>query len=112
MLLITGDDSHFVGTDMTVGVRARAACAPMSRRSSPRSTTPAATPSTAPARGASLASILDDQVLSKAVSTVDDLDLVQGRIGAVLALEVVGSGDSRSLRLRPDATTPLPPHPS
>ncbi len=45
-----------------------------------------------PERAASIADIRSDDALSKTVSTVDDLELVQGRVTAVLALETVADG--------------------
>ena len=53
--------------------------------------------------------ILDDKVLSRAVSTVDDLDLVQGQIAAVLAL-AIGSGNVGHYGYGTGASAPLPPH--
>jgi len=69
-------------------------------------------PKKAPERGAALAPVLDDRVLSKAVSTVDDLELEQGRVAATLVLEVVASGAIGHYGYGPDASGPLPPHPS
>ena len=94
VLVITGDDSDFAGTDLTASfahaLRSARSCRPWS----PPCTTPGSDQANAPERGASLAPILDDQTLSHAVSTVDDLELVQGRIAAVLTLEIVGNGTS------------------
>jgi hypothetical protein len=66
-------------------------------------------PATAPQRGAALAAVLDDQVLSKATSTVDDLELTQGRIAAVLALETIASGTTGHYGYGSGASAPLPP---
>jgi hypothetical protein len=45
-----------------------------------------------PERGAYVASIRDDDELATTVSTVDDLDFVQGRVAAILALSDLASG--------------------
>jgi hypothetical protein len=50
--------------------------------------------------------------LSKSVSTIDDLELVQGRVAATLALEVISNGAIGHYGYGPDASSPLPPHPS
>jgi hypothetical protein len=47
----------------------------------------------APERGASVAPVRGDSTLQTDVSTVDDLELVQGRVASVLALEQIASGD-------------------
>lgn len=46
-----------------------------------------------PARGAVVAAIRDDHALTKSVSTVDDVDLVQGQVAVVLA--VAESGEAK-----------------
>ena len=46
----------------------------------------------APERGATVAPIRDDDTLNATVSTVDDLDLVAGRVASVLALEDLATG--------------------
>jgi hypothetical protein len=111
VLVITGDKSHFAGTGMT------AAIAHALVRAGVPSVVAAiydegSDPENPPERGASLSSVLDDRVLSKAVSTIDDLDLEQGRIGATLTLEVVANGTIGHYGYGPDASAPLPPHPS
>ncbi len=110
VLVITGDKSHFAGTGMT------AAIAHALVRAGVPSVVAAiydagSDTDNPPERGASLSSVLDDRVLSKAVSTIDDLDLEQGRIGATLTLEVVAS-EIGHYGYGPDASAPLPPHPS
>ncbi len=68
-------------------------------------------PENAPDRGAVLASVLDDQSLSRAVSTVDDLDLQQGRIASVLALDIqADSGEIGHYGYGTGASASLPPH--
>jgi hypothetical protein len=111
VLVITGDNSHFAGAGMT-----SAFAHALTRAGVP--TVVAAIynegsdPKKAPERGASLAAVVDDRVLSKAVSTVDDLELEQGQVAATLVLEVVGSGAIGHYGYGPDASAPLPPHPS
>ena len=77
VLVITGDDSHFLGMDLTASFA----------RALVRAKQPALVaavydaggdPANAPERGAALAPVLDDRVLSRAVSTVDDLELTEG----------------------------------
>jgi hypothetical protein len=111
VLLITGDNSHFLGTGMTSAFT----------RALTRARVPAVVGAIYDAgndtehpreRGAALASVLDDRVLSKAVSTLDDLEMEQGRIGATLALEVVANGAIGHYGYGPDASAPLPPHSS
>jgi hypothetical protein len=111
VLVVTGDKSHFLGA----GITSAFAQALM------KADLPAAVAavydagndaSKAPERGAALASILDDRVLSKAVSTVDDLELEQGRVAATLALGLVANGAIGHYGYGSDASAPLPPHPS
>jgi hypothetical protein len=111
VLVVTGDKSHFLGAGITAAFAHALA----------RAGLPAVVaavydagsdPKNAPARGAALSSILDDRVLSKAVSTLDDLELEQGRVGATLALSVVSSGVVGHYGYGSDASAPLPPHPS
>ena len=111
VLVVTGDNSHFLGAGITSEV-ARA----FTRVNLP--TVVAAVydagndPSNAPKRGAALAPVLDDRLLSKAVSTLDDLELEQGRVGATLALGLVANGTIGHYGYGTDASAPLPPHPS
>jgi hypothetical protein len=109
VLVITGDDSDFAGTDLS------AALARATTRAKLPTVVAAAydegnDPATAPQRGAALSSVLDDQVLSRETSTVDDLELQQGRIAVVLALETIGSGNSGHYGYGSGASAPLPPH--
>ena len=111
-LVITGDSSHFVGSDLTAEfVRA------LTRVKLPTVVGAAydagSNPDTAPERGAAIASILDDQNLSRAASTVDDLELVQGRVAAVLALaRTIADGNIGHYGYGSGASAPLPPHQS
>jgi hypothetical protein len=43
-----------------------------------------------PGRGAGVSAVRDDGTLSKQVATVDDLDLTEGQVAAVLALADLG----------------------
>ncbi len=109
VLVITGDDSHFAGTDFTASfvralVRAKLPTVVAAEYE------PGNDPADAPERGAALAPILEDNALSRTVSTVDDLELTQGRLASVLALEVIGSDNVGHYGYGPDASAPLPPH--
>jgi hypothetical protein len=111
VLVITGDNSHFAGTAMTSTimhalVRAGVPSVVAAIYDEGSNT------DNPPERGASLSSVLDDRVLSKSVSTIDDLDLEQGQIGVTLILEVVANGAIGHYGYGPDASAPLPPHPS
>ena len=59
--------------------------------------------------------MLDDQTLSRAASTVDDVELVQGRVATVLALEAISGGNLKNVGhygYGSGASEPLPPHQS
>ena len=45
-----------------------------------------------PARGSLVSAIRSDDVLSARIATVDDLELVQGRVAVVLGLSELGRG--------------------
>jgi hypothetical protein len=111
VLVVTGDDSHFVGTDLTAAF-ARALIGANLPTVVAAVYDAGNDPAKAPDRGATLASVLDDRVLSKSVSTLDDLELVQGRVAAVLSLAVAGNGNSGHYGYGPSASAPVPPHPS
>jgi hypothetical protein len=109
VLVVTGDDSDFAGGDLT----------PTFVRAVVNAGLPTVVGAVydgggdqPPERGASLGPILNDQNLSSAVSTVDDLELVQGQVAAVLSLGIVGSGTVGHYGYGTGASTPLPPHPS
>jgi len=108
VLVITGDDSDFAGSDLTAAV-VRA----MTKAKLPTVVAAAydegSNPATAPQRGAALSSVLDDQVLSRVTSTVDDLELMQGRVATVLALETIASGTTGHYGYGSGASAPLPP---
>ncbi len=109
VLEVTGDDSDFAGTALTAAF-ARAAVNVSLPTAVAAVYDPGDDQADAPARGASLASILDDSVLSHAVSTVDDLDEIQGQIAAVLTLETIGAGNVGHYGYGTGASAPLPPH--
>jgi len=109
VLVITGDDSHFVGSGLTATfvralVRANVPTEVGAVYDAGDDT------SDAPQRGAVLAPVLDDQTLSRAVTTVDDLEMVQGRAASVLALELIGAGNIGHYGYGAGASAPLPPH--
>ena len=110
VVVVTGDDSHFLGSGFTTAfVRALAASRAPTALAAVYD--PGNDPDNAPDRGASLASVLDDRNLSNAVSTVDDLDLQQGRIAAVLALDMLAQGGAIGHYGYGDgASAPLPAH--
>jgi hypothetical protein len=61
-----------------------------------------------PQRGESLAAVRDDESLAGAVSTVDDLDLPEGLVAVVLALEALGDGTIGHYGYGEGASGPLP----
>jgi hypothetical protein len=111
VLEVTGDTSDFAGTDLT-GAFARAAVNVKLPTAVAAVYDAGGDQAKAPVRGATLAAILDDNVLSHAVSTVDDLDQIQGQIAAVLTLEVIGGGTIGHYGYGNGASAPLPPHAS
>lgn len=111
VLVVTGDDTHFLGTDITAALTRSLTNARLPTVVA-AAFNPGSDSANAPERGAALASVLDDRVLSAAVSTVDDLELEQGRVATVLALEVVGDGNRGHYGYGSGASAPLPHHPS
>jgi hypothetical protein len=59
-------------------------------------------------RGASLTAVRDDESLAAAVSTVDDLDLPEGLVATVLALEALGDGTVGHYGYGEGASAPIP----
>jgi hypothetical protein len=109
VLEVTGDASDFAGTELTAAF-ARAAVNVKVATAVAAIYDAGGDQAKAPARGATLAAILDDNVLSHAVSTVDDLDQIQGQLAAVLTLEVIGGGNIGHYGYGTGASAPLPPH--
>jgi hypothetical protein len=64
-----------------------------------------------PARGTVASLVRDQDELADAVSTVDDLDLVQGRVAATLALADLRNGVRGHYGYGSDADRPLPERP-
>jgi hypothetical protein len=66
-----------------------------------------------PERGASVAPIRGDSTLQQDVSTVDDLELAQGQVSVVIALEQLAGGTVGHYGYGRSASDgPLPPHAS
>lgn len=65
-----------------------------------------------PERGASVAPIRSDDQLKASVSTVDDLDLVEGRVAAVLALADLGDDVVGHYGYGTGASAPMPAAPA
>lgn len=61
-----------------------------------------------PDRGATVVPIRSDDELSATVSTVDDLDMVQGRVAAVIGLSQVATGVYGHYGYGSDVTAPFP----
>jgi hypothetical protein len=110
VVVVTGDGSHFLGTGFTTAF-AHALVDAKATTQVAAIYDPGDDPKTAPDRGAALASVLDDKSLSRAVSTIDDLELQEGRIASVLALDIqADSGDVGHYGYGAGASAPLPPH--
>ena len=66
-----------------------------------------------PQRGASVAPIRGDRTLQQDVSTIDDMELAQGQVSVVIALEQLAGGAVGHYGYGQGASDgPLPPHPS
>jgi hypothetical protein len=109
VVVVTGDDSHFLGTGFTTSV-VQSLVATKAPTQVSAVYDAGSDPTQAPDRGAVLAAVLDDQSLSRAVSTIDDLELQQGRIASVLALDIqADSGEIGHYGYGTGASAPLPP---
>jgi Copper transport outer membrane protein, MctB len=91
VLVVTGTDSELNGSGSMVAlvqslVSARVPTVVAEAYDSRDGATPA------PERGASVAPVRGDATLQQDVSTIDDLELVQGRVASVVALEQIASG--------------------
>jgi hypothetical protein len=65
-----------------------------------------------PARGAAVGPVRDDDELGDAVATVDDLELVQGRVATALALADLRNGVVGHFGYGPGTDGPLPERPT
>jgi hypothetical protein len=65
-----------------------------------------------PQRGATVTPVRGDAELKNVVSTLDDAEILQGRLAAVAALEGVASGTVGLYGYGEGAQSPLPPRPS
>jgi hypothetical protein len=112
VVVVTGDGSHFAGSGFTTSF-VHAVVDTKTPTLLAAVYDPGDNPDSAPDRGAVLAPVRDDRSLSRSVSTVDDLDLQQGRIATVLALDVqADGGDVGHYGYGEGASAPLPPHQS
>ena len=106
-LLITGTDSTFAGTSMTLE-----AVTAFVDADAPSVLGEIFVPSdeeNSPARAASVAPVRTDETLTASVATVDNLELVQGRVAAVLALEGLGAGAVGHFGYGDGASASMPP---
>jgi hypothetical protein len=112
VLVVTGTDSDLSGTDTVVPlVRALLSASAPSVVAEVYDSHDGASP--VPERGASVAPIRGDSTLQQDVSTVDDLELAQGQVSVVLALEQLAGGTVGHYGYGQRASDgPLPPHPS
>ncbi len=112
VVVITGDGSDFLGSGFTTAF-VRAVVATEAPTALAAVYEPGDDSENAPERGAVLASVLDDQALSGTVTTIDDLDLPQGRIASVLALAIQAeNGQIGHYGYGAGASAPMPPHAS
>jgi copper transport outer membrane protein MctB len=112
VLVVTGTNSRLTGTNTTVAMVTSliAADAP-SVVGEVYDSHDGASP--IPQRGASVAPIRGDSALQQDVSTVDDLELAQGQVSAVIALEQLAGGTVGHYGYGQGASDgPLPPHAS
>jgi Copper transport outer membrane protein, MctB len=106
-VIISGTDSRFSGTTMTLDAARAATNAQMPTLVSEVF---AERGGDKPAkRGDAVAPVRNDKSLGAVVSTVDDLDLVQGRVASVLALQDLGAGTAGHYGYGNGATSSLPP---
>ncbi len=112
VLMVTGTNSDLNGTDTVVPfVSALVAANAPAVVGEVYDDHDGASP--APERGASVAPIRGDSTLQQDVSTVDDLELAQGQVSAVIALEQLAGGTVGHYGYGQRASDgPLPPHAS
>jgi hypothetical protein len=108
-LIVTGTDSTFAGSEFTVELARAAGAAPMPTVVG--EVFVQQTGENAPDRGDAVAGIRNDDELASVLTTIDDLDLVQGRVATVLALQDLGVGTIGHYGYGNGATSSLPPQP-
>jgi len=112
VVVVTGTNSDLAGTDTVVPfVRGLVAAGAPSVVAEVYDSHNGASP--VPERGASVAPVRGERVLQQDVSTIDDLELAQGQVSVVIALEQLGGGTVGHYGYGQGASDgPLPPHPS
>ncbi len=111
MLLLTGTDSHLLGTDTMVDL-AQAFVGSKVPTVLGEVYDAGATAGAAPKRGATLQPLRASPTLSEAVTTVDDAELAQGTLAVVISLEQVADGIVGHYGYGAGASQPIPPIPS
>ena len=106
-LLVTGTKSDFAGTDLTV--ETAQALVTANAPTVVGEVYVQQDGSDAPKRGDAVATVRTKDTLASVVSTVDDLELVQGRVAAVLALQQLGAGTVGHYGYGDGASSSLPP---
>jgi len=108
-VVVTGTNSKFAGTDMTV--ETVSAFVDVDAPTVAGEVYVTSDQPDAPERGAAVAPVRTNDGLSATVSTVDDLDLVAGRVATVLALQDLVNGVVGHYGYGNGATSSLPPPP-
>jgi hypothetical protein len=108
-LVITGTNSNFAGTDMTV--ETVSAFADAEAPTVAGEIYVQSDEADAPQRGAAVAPVRTNDGLSATVTTVDDLDLIAGRVATVIALQDLERGVVGHYGYGDGATSSLPPPP-
>jgi hypothetical protein len=106
-VVVTGTNSEFAGTDMTV--ETVSAFVDVDAPTVAGEVYVTSDQPDAPERGAAVAPVRTNDGLSATVSTVDDLDLVAGRVATVLALQDLVNGVVGHYGYGNGATSSLPP---
>jgi hypothetical protein len=108
-VVVTGTDTRLAGTDMAT--QTTRAFFDVAAPTVATEVFAAGDTEDALARGNALAAIRADEDLSSSVSTVDDLDLVPGRVATVLALQDLAGGIVGHYGYGEGGTSALPPRP-
>jgi Copper transport outer membrane protein, MctB len=108
-VVVTGTTSDFRGTDMTVEMTS--AFVDADAPTVVGEVFVAQDGADPPARGSAVASVRTDEALAEVVSTVDDLELVPGRVATVIALQDLANGIVGHYGYGEGATSSLPPRP-